>query len=266
MEKITSFKNPKIKNIINLHKANERKKQNLFVIEGYKEIKAALRNKVEIDSTFYCSEIASDSHLTELLRLGLDVQNVFEITKEIFERIAYRDNSDGLVVLATPRYLKLDDIVLCDNPIILVLESVEKPGNLGAILRTADAVNVDAVIVCDTKTDLFNPNTIRASIGCIFSKQVVVADSKSTFNWLQKKGIHVYSTFLNTNNCYFDMDYTTPTAIVLGTESTGLSQFWQTASESLIKIPMLGLVDSLNVSIAGAVVVFEILRQRQARV
>ena len=157
---------------------------------------------------------------------------------------------------------KLDDIVLGDNPLVIVLESVEKPGNLGAVLRSADAAGADAVIICDPLTDLYNPNLIRASIGAIFSRQVAAASSADTISWLKTNGLQILTAQLQDSSLYYDTPMTGPTAIVMGTESTGLTDIWRKAADKHIRIPMLGALDSLNVSVSAAILLYEAVRQR----
>jgi len=187
-----------------------------------------------------------------------------EVGKAAFARIAYREGSDGLIALAVPRNLKLNELKLSSNPLILVLESVEKPGNLGAIMRTADAAGIDAVIVCDPLTDIYNPNAIRSGVGCIFTRQVVLSTSKEAIEWLKRKKIKIYAAALtNKALIYHQMNFCGPTAIVMGTEATGLSNDWLDNSDNQIIIPMKGIADSMNVSTSAAVLVFEALRQRE---
>jgi len=252
-ETITSTTNPKIKNLIKLsEKSSERKAQNLIVIEGFREISLAIVTGFEIQTVFVCEEIAGERNYP----------NQVYISKSVFDKIAYRENSDGLIAIAKPKYLSLEEIQLSENPLVIILEAVEKPGNLGAILRTADAADADAVIICDTKTDLYNPNSIRASIGCIFSVQTIASDSDSVLKWLKEKKITPYSAALTAKKNYTDVDLKKPCAIVMGTEADGLSEKWLTNAEQ-IKIPMLGKIDSLNVSTSCAVIVFEAVRKRQ---
>ncbi len=259
---ITSRSNPKIKNIVRLQKAAERRKQNLTIIEGKREIERALISGWNMRELFVCEELAGKS--LNILKMHLNADcSVETVTKDVFELIAYREGSDGLLALSRPMNLSLKEIEISTNPLIIVLESVEKPGNMGAILRTADAAGVDAVIVCDPQTDLYNPNTIRASLGCIFSIPVVSTDSKDTLEWLRKNEIAVYATSLEASSDYLEAEFSNPSAIILGTEASGLSEFWTNNSDKNIRIEMKGIADSLNVSVSAAVVVFEALRQRK---
>jgi TrmH family RNA methyltransferase len=256
---ITSTQNPKIKNLLSLEKPRERRKQCLFVIEGAKEIGMALEAGYKIGNLFFCEEIISRN---ELQSLGASDKLLIPVSREIFEKIAIREGSGGVLAVAEQKTHRLDEISLTSNPLLLILESVEKPGNLGAILRTADAAGVDAVIICDPQTDFYNPNVIRSSIGCIFTKQTASATSLDTIEWLRKNEVNIHCTYLKASQPYHLVDYKKPTAIVMGTESTGLSDTWVNASDTNIIIPMQGRIDSMNVSTAAAVVIFEAKRQR----
>jgi TrmH family RNA methyltransferase len=256
---ITSTQNPKIKNLLALEKPRERRKQCLFVVEGKKEIRLALDAGYKIGNLFFCEELISPD---ELKSFDTSDKLLIPVSKEVFDKIAIRENSGGLLAVAEQKTHRLQNIQLSDNPLVLILESVEKPGNLGAILRTADAAGVDAVIICDPQTDFYNPNVIRSSIGCIFTKQIASASSEETLKWLKENNIAPYCTYLRASKPYHEVDYTKPCAVVMGTEATGLSDIWvQNASQNII-IPMQGAIDSMNVSTAAAVVIFEARRQR----
>jgi TrmH family RNA methyltransferase len=198
----------------------------------------------------------------ELTTLYRQAKETFEVSVPVFEKMAYRDNTDGLIALVEPHHRRLTDLKLPAKPLVLVLEAVEKPGNLGAILRTADAARVDAVIICDPQTDLFNPNTIRSSIGCLFSNQVVVSSTTEVQAWLRLRNIRSYAAALTASHFYHQTDFTHPTALVLGTEATGLSKAWLQGADQQIKVPMQGKIDSLNVSATAAILVYEARRQR----
>lgn len=256
---ITSTQNPKIKNLLALEKPRERRKQCLFVIEGKKEIGMALEAGYKIGNLFFCEELISRQ---ELEALGASDKLLIPVSKEVFDKIAVRENSGGVLAVAEQKTHRLEEVTLSANPLVLILESVEKPGNLGAILRTADAAGVDAVIICDTQTDFYNPNVIRSSIGCIFTTRTASASSEDTITWLRKRNISIYCTYLKASQPYHLIDFRKPAAIVMGTESTGLSDTWVRASDANIIIPMQGVIDSMNVSTAAAVVVFEARRQR----
>jgi len=258
IERITSQQNPKIKNIIRLQqKAAERKKQNLIVIEGLREIKLAIKGGFEIKSLFVCLDINE----LDFAELGVE-NNYTEIGLDVYKKLAYRESTEGVIALAQPRIITLSDLLLRDNPLILILESIEKPGNLGAILRTADAAKVDAVIVCDPLTDVYNPNVVRSSIGCVFTNQVVACTSDEAIQWLKNNNIKTYAAALTAKEYYHKTDLTGPTAIVMGTEANGLTETWLKNTDHQIIIPMGGEIDSLNVSTSAAVLVFEAMRQR----
>ncbi len=261
MELISSLQNARIKNVIKLtEKPAERRAQRLIVMEGLREMTLAVKAGFRIDSLFVCSEKVRDQRGVE--GLAERAQAAFGVTVPVFEKMAYRDNVDGVVALVVPKTLRLADVKLPANPLVIVLEAVEKPGNLGAILRTADAAKADAVIVCDPQTDLYNPNTIRSSLGCLFTNQVVAAPSAEVLAWLKSHGITSYAAALTGKEFYHHQDFTRPTAIVMGTEATGLTDTWLRGADKQIKVPMRGEVDSLNVSATTAILVFEACRQR----
>lgn len=256
---ITSTQNPKVKSLMALEKPRERRRQQLFIIEGKKEIGMALKAGYTIGNLFYCVDIFPQN---DLISLGIEDKFLVPVTQEVFDKIAVRETTGGVIAVAQMKANRLDDLVLKKNPLVLVLESVEKPGNLGAILRTADAAGADAVIVCDPQTDFYNPNVVRSSLGCVFTQPIASATSEETIDWLRKNHIRIYCTHLNASKPYHEMDYRGASAIVMGTESTGLSAIWVQQSDANIIIPMSGIIDSMNVSTAAAVVVFEACRQR----
>lgn len=253
---ITSKVNPKIKNVVKLQKASERRKQNRIIIEGRREIERAMICGFEINTLFICPEIIKDD-------VKIPARYVEEINKKVFDKIAYHEDNDGLLAVAVPKYADLNSFKPKKNPLIIVLETVEKPGNLGAIMRTADAAGVDAVIIADQRTDLFNPNTIRASIGCIFSVPLFACSSEDCIEWLHKNDIKIYCTYLKASTEYLNADFRQGTALVMGTESTGISNIWIEAADQNLIIPMNGIADSLNVSVTTAIIVFEAVRQRR---
>ena len=258
---ITSLQNPAVKNIVKLSKSKERKEQQLFVIEGARELSLALQSGYLPEAVYVCREMFEKTKYPGLLGT-LPEEIVFEISSSVFSRIAYRENSDGIVVLAKPKRHGLGDLKLSPNPFLILIEAVEKPGNLGAVLRTADAAAVDAVIVCDPQTDLYNPNVVRSSVGGLFTVQTAVCSSEEAFAWLQNLDITSYAAELRAAEFYQQTDFTHPSAIVMGTEANGLSDFWLKNATKRIKIPMRGKIDSLNVSVSTAVLTFEAMRQR----
>ena len=258
--KITSTQNPKIKSLLLLEKPRERRKQCLFIVEGVKEVRMALEAGYKIGNIFFCEEILNKDESGDLLR---NDKLLVPVSREVFDKIAMRESTGGILAVAEQKTHRLEDIVLSKKPLLLILEAVEKPGNLGAILRTADAAGVDALIICDPQTDFYNPNVIRSSVGCVFTKQIASATSEDTLRWLKKNDIQIFCTYLHASHPYHEMDYTKPSAIVMGTEATGLSDTWIKNATANIIIPMLGKIDSMNVSNAAAVVVYEAMRQRK---
>ena len=264
METITSAQNPKVKRLLALQeKSRTRREEGLFVVEGRRELGHCIEAGYEIDSVFVCEEIASDA---EALTRGLEEQKdikVFPVSKDVYEKISYRGSTEGIVAEVRWKQLMLKDLTLKGNPLVIVLESVEKPGNLGAVLRSADAAGADAVIICDPLTDLYNPNLIRSSIGAVFTVPVAAASSEEAILWLKAHGIRILTAQLQDSSWYYDTPMDGPTALVMGTESTGLSDLWREAADKHIRIPMLGRLDSLNVSVSAAILLFEAVRQRQ---
>jgi len=259
---ISSLQNPQIKNLLQLAaKPRYRKQQNLFIIEGEREISRAKESGFHFESCFYCPGILTPES-REILNSLPEKVKLIEVSSSVFAKIAYRENVDGIVVTAHMKNKKLADLSLRENSLILVLESVEKPGNLGAILRTADAAGLDAVIICDLQTDLFNPNVVRSSVGCLFSNQVVTCESEDAIQFLRGKGIKIFAAALQNSVFYHLEDYSGGTAFVMGSEAGGLTGAWRSAADRIIKIPMAGIADSLNVSVSAAILVFEALRQR----
>jgi RNA methyltransferase, TrmH family len=260
---ISSLQNPLIKNILLLEeKPRERKLQNLIVIEGFREIRQALLSGFTIKTLIYCKELIDNQELNNLVTHTISSFEMAEVPLEVYNRLAYRKDYGGAIALANPKRLLFRDITLSRNPLILVIESVEKPGNLGAILRTADAANLDAVIICDPQTDIYNPNAIRSSLGCIFTMPVVTSTTEHTIMWLRSNKIAMYGTALTATHFYHEKDFRHASAIIMGSEANGLSQKWLDETDHLIKIPMNGKIDSMNVSASAAIVVFEALRQR----
>jgi RNA methyltransferase, TrmH family len=259
MLKITSPQNPKIKLAQKLFKSRERKREDLILIEGYGEINLALESGVIIDTLFFCPDFAGNKKINE----KITDDKVLELNKDLFSKIAYRDNPDGFVALAKAKRLKLDEIKLSKNPLVIILEKVEKPGNLGAILRSADAAGVDAVILADPQTDIYQPNVVRASLGTIFSVPVAVATNSEVLDWLRKNKIKSYAAIVGAKINYTKADMSGAAAIIVGTEHDGLSKFWQDNTDVSISIPMRGKIDSLNASVSTAIVLFEAVRQRE---
>lgn len=259
---ISSLQNPSVKNLVKLTKARERKAQNLFIIEGARELSLALAGDYSIEEVYVCNELFVSTRYPDVLD-AVDNDRIIEFTPQVFEKVSYRKASDGLIALAKPKSHTLADIQLSENPFIIILESVEKPGNLGAILRSADAAAVDAVIVCDPQTDIYNPNVVRSSVGGLFTVQTAVCTTQEAMEWLDNHAIASYAAELQAAEWYQNVDYRGPSAIVMGTEADGLTDSWLNYATKRIKIPMLGKIDSLNVSVSTAVLTFEAMRQRQ---
>ena len=261
IEKITSLQNPKIKLLLQLQqKSSERRKAELFVVEGRRELMHCMEAGYEVDTVIWCPSVEVGTEPIPSLPEGV---RLFEVSKDIYERVAYRGSTEGIIAEVRTRQQSLADLQLGASPLVVVVERVEKPGNLGAILRSADAAGVDAVIVCDPLTDLYNPNLIRSSIGGIFSVPCVACTSEECIAFLKQRGIQILTAQLQDSHLYYDTDMRRPTAIVMGTEATGLTDQWREAADAHIRIPMLGRIDSLNVSVSAAILMFEAVRQRQ---
>jgi len=260
MKQITSVQNPYIKSLLQLQdKAKIRKQTGTFIIEGKREIELALKGGYELETVLFVPKLISEQQLSEL---KITSAEKIEISKEVYQKLAYRDTTEGVIAIAKTKSLALKDLKLSDNPLILIGESLEKPGNVGAILRTADAANVDAVIIANPKSDLYNPNVVRSSVGCLFTNQIATASTEEVIAFLKEKNINFYSATLQNSTSYHTQDYTKPTALVVGTEATGLTQPWRDQATQNIIIPMQGEIDSMNVSVAAAILLFEAKRQR----
>ena len=259
--KISSLQNTKVKQLVALQqKSSERRKQGVFVVEGIRELQHCLNAGYTINSIFFCPELTDTGALSSLLSESIAS---YEVSPEVYEKIAYRGSTEGVIATVQSKQLALKDLHLSKQPLLIVLESVEKPGNLGAILRSADAAGADAVIICDPLTDLYNPNLIRSSIGAIFSVPCIACSSDDCINFLKQNNINILTAQLQDSKLYYDTDMTCGTAIIMGTESTGLTDVWRKAGDAHIRIPMLGQLDSLNVSVSAAILLFEAVRQRK---
>lgn len=259
---ITSLQNPAVKNVLLLlEKPRARRDQNRIVIEGVREVRHAMAGGFRITDLFIDPGLLPDDGF-DLPQNAPETCRLTEVSREVFNRMAYRADSGGVIALAEPRRLAFADLCPGDPPLILVLETVEKPGNLGAILRTADAAGVDAVVICDPQTDIYNPNAIRSGIGTVFTLPVVTASSDETLAWLRASGIRIFAAALTAKSFYHETDFRGPSAIVMGSEAAGLSDTWLHGADLPVKIPMRGRIDSMNVSASAAVIVFEAMRQR----
>ena len=257
---ISSTQNPKIKQLLALQqKSAERRREGLFVVEGLRELQHCTEGGFTVDTVFYQPAICP---VLPPLDPGV---RLFEVSEAVYQKIAYRSGTEGVVALVRTRQQSLADLQLSAAPLLMVVESVEKPGNLGAILRSADAAGADAVIVCDPLTDLQNPNLIRSSVGAFFSVPAVACTSAECISFLKQRSIRILTAQLQDSSLYYDTDMRQPTAIVMGTEATGLTNQWREAADAHIRIPMLGRIDSLNVSVSAAILLFEAVRQRQEK-
>ena len=300
IEQVTSAQNPKIKELLALQeKSRLRRERGLFVVEGRRELEHCLEAGYTLDTVFYCPAIYGSvlggqdgrqlrgadrftpsgecsPQLSAALAFDRPAPSdktvtafsgvrIVEVTPELYGKIAYRGGTEGIMAEVRARNLTLEDLALQPDPLIVVLESVEKPGNLGAVLRSADAAGADAVIICDPLTDLYNPNLIRSSLGGIFTVPCVATDSPAAIAWLKAHGIRILTAQLQDSDWYYDTDMRAGTAIVIGTESTGLTDSWRAAADAHIRIPMLGRLDSLNASVSAAILLFEAVRQRHTR-
>ncbi len=274
VETISSAQNPRIKHLLALQqKSSLRREEGLFVVEGRRELEHCIHAGMQVEC-IYCLD---ETKTTELSKLSTDStlytlnSKLIRVTPNVYERIAYRGSTEGIIaVIRTPQPHTLESLLQLEGrgvngkPLFIVLESVEKPGNLGAVLRSADAAQATGVIVCDPLTDLYNPNLIRSSIGAIFTVPTVACTSEQCIAFLKEHGIQILTAQLQDSHLYYDTPMSGPTAIVMGTESTGLTDVWRQAADAHIRIPMLGQLDSLNVSVSAAILLFEAVRQRQS--
>ena len=259
MKKLTSIQNPFIKSLLSLKvRSKQRNLTGTFLIEGEKEIDLAIKGGYVLDKILFSPDICCKNTIKRWSQHA----ELIEISNEIFKKLAYRNSTGGVIGIAEVMNLTLEKLKISDNPLILIVQSIEKPGNIGAILRTADAANLDAVIIADPKCDLYNPNVVRSSVGCLFTNQIAVGKTTEVLSFLKKNKINIYCATLQNKNVYSKQDYTTPTAFVVGAEAKGLSQEWKKHATKNVIIPMAGLVDSINVSVSAAVLIFEAKRQR----
>lgn len=267
---ITSLQNPKVKQVVQLRDRRARDQTNLYLIEGYRELLRAAQAHVEMESVFFCPELFLGSNENTLLEQcqGLGATPLC-CTPPVFQKISYRDRPDGLLAIARQRHLGLEALEqrLSGRPVpfLVVAEAIEKPGNLGTILRSSDAVGVDALLVCDACTDIYNPNVVRASVGTLFTVPVVECAGHEAIAWLKARGIMLLAATPQAEKAYTEVDLTKPLAIAVGTEQLGLSERWMQAADLQVRIPMRGVADSLNVAMATTLLLYEVLRQREAK-
>ncbi len=261
LKQITSIQNPFIKSLVLLQeKAKARKQSGTFLIEGQREIELALKGNYELETVLFFPELISENNINKLTKKQVEL---IEISKEVYQKLAYRDTTEGILAVAKTKSLELKNLKLSNNPLILIAESLEKPGNIGALLRTADAANLDAVIIANPKSDLYSPNIVRSSVGGLFTNQIATGTTTEVIAYLKEKNINFYCATLQNSTSYHTQNYREPTALVVGTEATGLSDEWRKEATQNIIIPMQGEIDSMNVSVAAAILIFEAKRQRE---
>lgn len=260
---LTSSNNPRLKQINSLREASYRKQSNLFIVEGYRELILALGSNIEIVEIYICRELLKPGLEKEIFQEAQDKGiKVILLSQLVYSKVAFGNRQEGLIALSRQPRRVLDKLPLTPNPFLIVVDHIEKPGNLGAIIRTADAAGVDAVIVSDPATDIYNPNVVRSSLGAVFTTFVVAAPAQEAVTWLKKNNICVILACVRARAVYTAIDFRRPLAIVLGSEKKGLSSFWQGNADEQMYIPMRGKADSLNVSVAAAILLFEARRQR----
>jgi TrmH family RNA methyltransferase len=253
---ITSLQNPRVKHIVKLRDDKRQRKQDgLMLVEGYDEIQLALSAGHQPQTLISAPELASRT------LDGINTQNI-TVNRAVFEKMSYRESPDGWLGVFPIPSVSLDDLKLSDSPLVIVAESIEKPGNLGGILRTSDAAHVDGVLVCDPRVDVWNPNVVRASRGAVFSVPTVECDNVSALEWLRSRKIRLLAATPAAETIYSDINLREPVAIAVGTEDEGLTNFWMANADVKVKIPMMGKVNSLNVSVSTALIIYEAVRQR----
>ncbi|PTM08417.1 MAG: rRNA methyltransferase [Bacteroidetes bacterium] len=262
---ISSIQNPLVKTLFQLkEKSRARKNSGLFLIEGQREISLAIKGNYEIKTILFYDKLISEVDVNKLINELTNQPEIISISKEVYQKLAHRDTTEGVLAVAKTKTLELNNLsIKKENPLILIAEAPEKPGNIGALFRTADAANVDAVIIANPKTDLYNPNIIRSSVGCVFTNQIATGSTKDIIAYLKAHNINIYCAELKASVNYHTQNYTKPSAIIVGTEATGLSDEWLQNSTQNIIIPMQGEIDSMNVSVAAGILIFEAKRQRQ---
>jgi TrmH family RNA methyltransferase len=262
--RITSRQNPRVKDAAQLRASRARQRQGRFLIDGLREIARALAAGIRCIEAFICDELCVTPECRNVvLALESTDAEIFSVPPEVYAKLAFGEREDGVVFVAEAPKRQLHDLQLPATPLVAVLDGIEKPGNLGAILRSADAAGVDAVVAADARTDLYNPNTIRASLGTVFSANVCEATARDTLTWLRERGLAIIAARPDASQLYTEADMRGGTAIVLGSEAAGLAPAWGGENVTAVRIPMHGLADSLNVSTTAAVLFYEALRQRQ---
>ena len=262
-KKISSTQNAFVKEVLALRERKGRDNTGTFLIEGHREIQRALKHGWKVNQVIFCPDVITLEQLKGIISADyLTRIDLIEVTRSIYQKLTYRETGINLLATCQAKDFSIEKLQLPKNPLIVVLEGLEKPGNLGAILRTTDAAGVDAVLICNPKTDIFNPNIVRSSLGCLFTQPIAVCSTKSAISWLLTNNIRITAAHLEGADIYHKTDFTQGTCIAFGAENTGLSDEWKTPETQLIKIPMHGEADSLNVSTSVAIVVYEAVRQR----
>lgn len=264
-ERISSLQNPRVKQLVKLRDRRPRDEAGVFLVEGYREIRRALEKQVALRELYFSPDwFLGENEPALLAQAETAGATLYELTKDAFAKVAYRERPDGLLAVAPQWRRALDDLAVRPDPFLLVVEAIEKPGNLGTILRSADAAGCDAVIVCDPVTDIFNPNVVRASTGVLFSVPLVVDESPRVLAWLRAKGVRTVATTPGAETLYTAANLTGPLAVIMGSEQYGLSEFWLQNADVPVRIPMAGQADSLNVAMATIITLFEAVRQRSS--
>jgi len=261
MKIINSESNPNIKSFIKLKKSRNRKLSNTFLIDGSRELEIAISSNIQLEQVFICEELIVNNDLVSLIDSSL----ITYIPKNIFIKLAYKENPDGFLAIAKEKKYEIDGINPKEKNIVIILESVEKPGNLGAIIRTAYAAGIKTIILANNQTDIYNPNTIRSSEGMIFKIKLIENTNKNILDWLKLNNFKIYSAFTKNSTSYTNTKYNSHAALVFGSEANGLSNFWLENCDQKIKIEMISGIDSLNVSVSVAIILFEVLRQKKSK-
>ncbi|HEY1046522.1 MAG TPA: RNA methyltransferase [Bacteroidia bacterium] len=261
---ITSTSNPKFRYLQSLRNAKVRKQDLCSAVEGHKEIEMLLEAGWEVTMLFYVAKFADHALIDRVVKQYQKAEFI-ELDENLFSKVSYRDSTGGMIAVVKTQSIQLKDLKPVKAPLFLIVDGVEKPGNLGAILRTADAANIDAVLCCNLPGDVYNPNVIRASLGTIFTVPLVVAKEDEIMQWLKENSVKVFCSNLHQATDYFEQNYTSASAIVVGTEATGVSQSWIDFADVNVKVPMLGKIDSMNVSVAAAIMLYEARRQRMKK-
>ena len=263
---VSSLQNAGIKEVVKLRQRSHRDENALLIVEGYREVKRALDNRIPVLKLFYCPALYQGKNEPALVaRCAAQNVGLFECSEPVFRKIAYRDRPEGLLALCPQIRRTLADLTLPANPFVVVAEHIEKPGNLGTMLRTADAAGADALVVCDRCTDVNKPNVVRASIGTLFTVPIAEASTEETIAWLRQHGIRSLAASPHAAKNYTEADMTRPIAVVVGAEQFGLSDAWMAQADERVRIPMLGQADSLNVAAAATILLYEVVRQRGGR-